>query len=46
MQQVADVTESRHFNVPADGNGIERYREGLMEVFKAIADARPLKLVQ
>ena len=46
MQQVADITESRHFNVPADGNGIERYRDGLMEVFKAIADARPLKLVQ
>ncbi len=46
MQQVADVTESRHFNVPADGQGIERYRTGLMEVFKAIADARPLKLVQ
>ena len=45
MQQVADITESRHFNVPG-GAAIGDYREGLMEVFREIADARPMKLVQ
>lgn len=45
MQQVADITESRHFNVPG-GQAIGDYAQGLMEVFKAIADARPMKLVQ
>ena len=45
MQQVAEVTESRHFNVPG-GAVLGDYREGLMQVFRAIADARPLKLVQ
>jgi Flp pilus assembly protein TadG len=45
MQQVADTTESRHFNVPG-GQAVGDYRAGLLEVFRAIADARPLKLVQ
>lgn len=45
MQQVADITDSRHFNVPG-GQAIGDYAQGLMEVFRAIADARPMKLVQ
>jgi hypothetical protein len=44
MAQVAEITESRHFNVPG-GAVLGDYREGLLEVFRAIADARPLKLV-
>jgi hypothetical protein len=44
MQQVADITESRHFNIPG-GQSVNDYRDGLMEVFRDIADARPLKLV-
>lgn len=45
MQSVADITKSRHFNVPG-GAVIGDYRDGLMQVFREIADARPLKLVQ
>ena len=45
MEQVAEITESRHFNVPG-GAVIGDYRDGLMQVFREIADARPLKLVQ
>ncbi len=45
MQAVADITESRHFNVPG-GQAVADYREGLFEVFRAIADSRPLKLVK
>lgn len=44
MQSVADITQSRHFNVPG-GAAIGDYRGGLMQVFREIADARPLKLV-
>jgi len=45
MAQVAEITQSRHFNVPG-GAVLGDYREGLMQVFREIADARPLKLVQ
>jgi hypothetical protein len=44
MNQVADITESRTFNVPG-GQAVADYRAGLMEVFKDIAENRPLKLV-
>jgi hypothetical protein len=44
MQQVADITESRHYNVPG-GQTIGDYAQGLMDVFRAIAEARPMKLV-
>ncbi len=45
MQSVADITKSRHFNVPG-GQGVAGYRDDLFEVFRAIADSRPLKLVK
>jgi Flp pilus assembly protein TadG len=45
MNSVADITESRHFNIPG-GQSVADYRDGLFEVFRAIANARPLKLVQ
>jgi Flp pilus assembly protein TadG len=44
MAQVAEITESRHFNVPG-GQQVSEYRAGLFQVFKDIADNRPLKLV-
>lgn len=45
MQDVADITESRHFNIPG-GQSVSEYRTGLIQVFREIADSRPLKLVQ
>jgi hypothetical protein len=45
MQSVADITESRHFNIPG-GQSVADYRDDLFEVFRAIADSRPLKLVK
>ncbi len=45
MNQVADITESRTFNVPG-GQSASAYRTGLFQVFREIADHRPLKLVQ
>jgi len=45
MQSVADITESRHFNVPG-GQSVADYRDGLIEVFEDIANTRPLKLVK
>ena len=45
MNQVADITESRTFNVPG-GQSVSEYRDGLYQVFRDIADNRPLKLVQ
>ncbi len=44
MQQIADITESRQFNVPG-GQSVAAYREDLIQVFQDIASARPLKLV-
>ncbi len=44
MQDVADITESRHFNVPG-GQAVADYRDDLFAVFQDIAANRPLKLV-
>ena len=45
MQSVADITDGAHFNVPG-GQAVSEYRAELLQVFRDIADARPLKLVQ
>lgn len=45
MQQIADITEGIHFNVPG-GSGVAQYEEQLTDTFRAIADDRPLKLVK
>jgi Mg-chelatase subunit ChlD len=45
MQQVADITGGRHFNIPG-GQTATEYEEDLQEVFGQIARTRPLKLVQ
>ncbi len=44
MDQVAEITKSRTFNVPG-GASVSAYRDGLYQVFRDIADNRPLKLV-
>lgn len=45
MQQVADITGGVHFNIPGGQTGAQ-YEEALVEVFRTIADARPLRLLQ
>ncbi|MFV2065723.1 MAG: VWA domain-containing protein [Pirellulales bacterium] len=45
MQQIADITSGAHFNIPG-GQAVSSYEEGLRNVFRAIADDRPLKLVK
>jgi len=45
MQQVADLTNGRAFVIPG-GKTASQYHAELTEVFKSIADSRPLKLVQ
>jgi predicted dienelactone hydrolase len=45
MEDVAETTASRHFNVPG-GRPVNEYRDDLIQVFREIADNRPLKLVQ
>jgi hypothetical protein len=45
MNQVAEITESRTFNVPG-GRAVSEYRADLFNVFRDIADHRPMKLVQ
>jgi hypothetical protein len=45
MNLVAEITKSRTFNVPG-GASVSAYRDGLYQVFREIADNRPLKLVQ
>jgi hypothetical protein len=45
MEQVAENTGGRTFVVPG-GQTASQYTEELTEVFKAIADSRPLRLVQ
>ena len=44
MQEVAETTEGTHFNIPG-GTTIAQYSEELLDVFRAIANDRPLKLV-
>ena len=45
MDEVASITESTHFNVPG-GQSVADFRDAMFEVFRAIANARPLKLVR
>jgi len=45
MQQIADITGGVHFNIPG-GQTVAQYEEQLKDVFKQVADDRPLKLVQ
>ncbi|MGM0489428.1 MAG: vWA domain-containing protein, partial [Planctomycetota bacterium] len=45
MQEVADITHSRHFNIPG-GQSVDEYRQELIDVFREIADDRPLQLVK
>ena len=45
MAQVAESTGGRTFVIPG-GQTASQYTEDLTEVFKAIADSRPLRLVQ
>jgi hypothetical protein len=45
MQQVADMTASKHFNIPG-GQTAAQYEEQLKEIFEEIANTRPLRLVQ
>jgi hypothetical protein len=45
MQQIADMTTGVHFNIPG-GQTVSEVEEDLKDVFRAIADDRPLKLVQ
>ena len=45
MQNVANITKSKHFNVPG-GRPISQVEEDLKNVFREIANHRPLKLVK
>ena len=45
MQAVADITKGVHFNVPG-GRSVSEYEQQLKDIFRQIADRRPLKLVK
>ena len=45
MQEIADRTGGVHFNIPG-GQSVAEYEEDLKDVFRQVADDRPLKLVQ
>jgi hypothetical protein len=45
MQQVADITDGKHFNIPG-GQSVADYQQDLINIFKEIADDRPLKIVK
>lgn len=45
MQQIADITGGKHFNVPG-GQAVSQYESQLKQVFGVIASDRPLKLIQ
>jgi hypothetical protein len=45
MQQVADITNGAHFNVPG-GQTIAEVENDLKEVFRKVADDRPLQIVR
>jgi hypothetical protein len=45
MQQAADISGGRHFNVPG-GSSQEDYYQQLYDVFEEIAKARPLQIVK
>ena len=44
MEEVAEITGGVHFNVPV-GQSVSDYSADLEDVFWAIAEARPLKIV-
>ncbi|MCE9554379.1 MAG: VWA domain-containing protein [Planctomycetes bacterium] len=46
MQQVADITGGKHFNVPGGTGGVDQYKNALIQTFRSIADDRPLKIVR
>ncbi|MGD9127517.1 MAG: vWA domain-containing protein, partial [Planctomycetia bacterium] len=46
MQEIADITEGAHFNIPGLGSGVTDYHDGLMQTFRDIANDRPLILVK
>jgi hypothetical protein len=45
MQQIANITNGAHFNVPG-GESVMDYEADLLAVFRQIADDRPLALVK
>ena len=45
MQDVADITKGVHFNIPG-GQTVAEYSDELNDVFRRIAQARPLTLVR
>jgi len=45
MQQIADISNGVHFNVPG-GESVTDYEDDLLAVFRQIADDRPLMLVK
>jgi Mg-chelatase subunit ChlD len=45
MQQIADITGGKHFNVPG-GASVAAYAQDLKTIFGEIASDRPLKLIQ
>jgi len=45
MQEVADATRGVHFNIPG-GQSVSSYEEDLKDIFRQIADHRPLRLVK
>lgn len=45
MQEIADLTGGVHFNIPGGGT-VNDYEEELQDVFRDIADHRPLVLVK
>jgi len=45
MQQIADVSDGVHFNIPGGGS-VTDYEASLLAVFRQIADDRPIMLVK
>jgi len=45
MQEIADLTGGVHFNIPGGGT-VNDYEDELRDVFREIADHRPLVLVK
>lgn len=45
MQQLSDITQGVHFNIPG-GQTVDQYEDELIDVFRQIAAHRPLRLVR
>jgi hypothetical protein len=45
MQQVADIADGIHFNVPG-GATVQQTRDALIDAFREIARKRPVTLVE